>query len=649
MADLRISEMPVATLPLAGTEATPILQGGVNTQTTPNAIVAPVQNQVNTIQATLPALVRTQLVDALRPGTNITLTPAGSGASQTLTVIARGTDLSFDAGSNQIRSSTGASAQLPPLTLLPATTTQLGGIKVGDGLDVTSQGVLSAPLPIATTSRPGGIIVGRNLVVAPDGTLDAQADGIPGPDGPPGPPGPAGPQGPSGAAGPITSSGLTMHPAHVLGRFTAGDGPVEEVALAPSVQMVNGALTPIMVGPGLTGLHTTGPGAVEEIRLGTGLSFNGNTLDSTVTGPIIDSGLTMHPAHVLGRFTAGDGPIEEVALSPGIQLMGGMLVPVMSGPGLTGTSATGLAPVEEIRLGTGLSLDGKTLNNRVLTNLALNVSTTGSANPASPLPVALGGLAEPFALPSQAIDFMRATPGINGGTINIAAGTYDEPAAIDTTGVNGQLNIAGATAATTTVQSSAAMASFISISGNVRITNLTIKSLVAGNLLFLAESATARFIACTFEGNTINLGVAMIRLVQTVTMNLTGALNISGQLQFANNSKLIVNSSQNPATGAAINFFGPSGFSLTQLGQLGAFDLTGTNRDVWVGSPGGLNTDARYWAGNPVFSYNLPQPVRSDTTPAAGSSAIGNMLQLSQAQYDAIATKDPATFYVITS
>ena len=39
MADLKISQLPVATTPLAGTELVPIVQGGVTEQTTVQAIL----------------------------------------------------------------------------------------------------------------------------------------------------------------------------------------------------------------------------------------------------------------------------------------------------------------------------------------------------------------------------------------------------------------------------------------------------------------------------------------------------------------------------------------------------------------------------------------------------------------------------------
>lgn len=55
-----------------------------------------------------------------------------------------------------------------------ATSSVLGGVKVGTGLSATADGTLSATaysLPVATSSVLGGVKVGTNLTAAADGTL----------------------------------------------------------------------------------------------------------------------------------------------------------------------------------------------------------------------------------------------------------------------------------------------------------------------------------------------------------------------------------------------------------------------------------------------------------------------------------------------
>lgn len=68
-------------------------------------------------------------------------------------------------------------------TLPPASATTLGGVKIGSGIYVTADGVISvnggggAPyeLPAATADTLGGIKVGDNLTITPDGKLSANA------------------------------------------------------------------------------------------------------------------------------------------------------------------------------------------------------------------------------------------------------------------------------------------------------------------------------------------------------------------------------------------------------------------------------------------------------------------------------------------
>lgn len=75
--------------------------------------------------------------------------------------------------------------QKPDYTLPTATSSRLGGIKVGENLTVKEDGTLNAQagggggytLPPATTSTLGGIIVGDNLSIDEDGRLSGQAGG----------------------------------------------------------------------------------------------------------------------------------------------------------------------------------------------------------------------------------------------------------------------------------------------------------------------------------------------------------------------------------------------------------------------------------------------------------------------------------------
>ena len=63
-------------------------------------------------------------------------------------------------------------------TIMPiANSTQLGVIKIGAGLSVAANGVVTAPLPSATDSVAGVVKVGTNLTVNATGYLNSQAGG----------------------------------------------------------------------------------------------------------------------------------------------------------------------------------------------------------------------------------------------------------------------------------------------------------------------------------------------------------------------------------------------------------------------------------------------------------------------------------------
>ena len=56
----------------------------------------------------------------------------------------------------------------------------------------------------------------------------------------------------------------------------------------------------------------------------------------------------------------------------------------------------------------------------------------------------------------------------------------------------------------------------------------------------------------------------------------------------------------------------------------------------------------RFYSDGPIDKRYRHQFVLTDTSVVSGSSAISNLIALTQAQYDAIASKDPSTLYVIT-
>lgn len=76
-----------------------------------------------------------------------------------------------------------------PYTLPVATTTTLGGIKLGSGLDIDSNGVVTVTvpggttytLPAASASTLGGVKIGSGITVAVDGTISVDTSSLPSP------------------------------------------------------------------------------------------------------------------------------------------------------------------------------------------------------------------------------------------------------------------------------------------------------------------------------------------------------------------------------------------------------------------------------------------------------------------------------------
>lgn len=56
----------------------------------------------------------------------------------------------------------------------------------------------------------------------------------------------------------------------------------------------------------------------------------------------------------------------------------------------------------------------------------------------------------------------------------------------------------------------------------------------------------------------------------------------------------------------------------------------------------------RFFSDGPIDKRYRHVFVLSNTAAVSGSTAITNVIALTQAQYDAIATKDTATLYIIT-
>lgn len=152
--------------------------------------------------------------------------------------------------------------------LPPATTEKLGGIKVGENLTITEDGVLNAEagsegvLSASVEQTESGAVIS---ITDKDGTTTATiSNGLPGAEGPQGPIGETGPEGPIGPQGPAGADGAA-----------GATGPTGADGFSPTAsvqQTPTGATITITDKTGTTTATITN-GSIAEIQLGNGLIF----------------------------------------------------------------------------------------------------------------------------------------------------------------------------------------------------------------------------------------------------------------------------------------------------------------------------------------------------------------------------------------
>ncbi len=169
---------------------------------------------------------------------------------------------------NSIVDSGGSGYILPP-----ATNEKLGGIKVGENLTITEDGVLNA--------QAGGGVLSANVeqtetgatitITDKNGTTTATiSNGSPGAEGPQGPIGETGPQGPIGPQGPAGADGA----AGATGpQGPAGQNGVDGFSPTASVEQTENGATITITDKNGTTTATITNGSIAEIQLGNGLKF----------------------------------------------------------------------------------------------------------------------------------------------------------------------------------------------------------------------------------------------------------------------------------------------------------------------------------------------------------------------------------------
>ena len=115
-------------------------------------------------------------------------------------------------------------------------------------------------------------------------------------------------------------------------------------------------------------------------------------LGVVATGAVTGSGLTMTAARVLGRTTAATGAIEEMTVGTGLSLSGGVLsstsaaTGAVTGSGLTmstakvlGRTTAATGAIEEMTIGSGLALSGGVLSSTAGGGSVTSVSGSGGS------------------------------------------------------------------------------------------------------------------------------------------------------------------------------------------------------------------------------------------------------------------------------
>jgi len=155
--------------------------------------------------------------------------------------------------------------------------------------------------------------------------------------------------------------------------------------VAPGNALISGgvAAAPLY---GKIGLTTHVSGTLPVANGGTGATDAGTALSNlggALSGAVGSSGLTMATARVLGRSTATTGAIEEISIGTGLSLSGGILSSTASG-GVTSVAASGGT--------TGLTFSGSPITSSGTLTLAGTLAVTNGGTGGTTQSTARAGL-----------------------------------------------------------------------------------------------------------------------------------------------------------------------------------------------------------------------------------------------------------------
>jgi hypothetical protein len=211
------------------------------------------------------------------------------------------------------------------------------------------------------------------------------------------------------APGSITSDGITMATARLLGRTTASTGAVEEITVGTGLTLSAGSLT----ASGGTGTVThTGALTANQLVVGNGTA---DIKVSDLTGDVTTSGGV---ATTIANSAVTYAKIQNVSANSK----------------LLGSSATGSgSPPSEIALGTGISMSGSTLN---ATGTGGTVTTTGS--PASGNLTKFSGASSITNADLTGDVTTSGTEATTLATVNLTTGTFADSTHVGQFTVNGK-------------------------------------------------------------------------------------------------------------------------------------------------------------------------------------------------------------------
>jgi hypothetical protein len=140
MADLKISQLPAATVPLAGTEVLPIVQSGATKQVTVDNLTTGKTVNATTVNATT---FDTVVAAAKTTLSGTTLAASGTDANISITLTPKGTGVvttaaSYSDGAGKLRA-------IPQSGAAKTTTYELAVTDVGEFIEVGSGGAITVP------------------------------------------------------------------------------------------------------------------------------------------------------------------------------------------------------------------------------------------------------------------------------------------------------------------------------------------------------------------------------------------------------------------------------------------------------------------------------------------------------------------------